>query len=54
LRYPKFLGGGSEIFPWVFNVADVMLLAGMVLLLIHIHMLERARRRHEHAAKSVD
>jgi signal peptidase II len=30
LRWP---GGSSELFPWVFNVADVLLLAGMALLL---------------------
>ena len=30
LRWP---GGSDELFPWVFNVADVLLLAGMALLL---------------------
>jgi signal peptidase II len=30
LRWP---GGSGELFPWVFNVADVLLLAGMALLL---------------------
>jgi signal peptidase II len=30
LRWP---GGSSELFPWVFNVADVLLLTGMALLL---------------------
>ena len=30
-------GGNAEVFPWVFNIADVLLLAGMGLLLIHVH-----------------
>ena len=30
-------GGSTELFPWVFNIADVLLLAGMALLLIHVH-----------------
>lgn len=34
----------SEVFPWVFNVADVMLLAGMALLLIYVHRRDRADR----------
>ncbi len=28
-------GGSREIFPWVFNVADVLLLAGMAILILH-------------------
>lgn len=28
-------GGSNEVFPWVFNMADMMLLAGMTILLIH-------------------
>jgi signal peptidase II len=40
LRYPVFLGGGSEVFPWVFNLADMMLLAGMSLLLLHMNRRE--------------
>lgn len=38
-------GGTTEIFPWVFNIADVELLAGMMLLLIHAHLLDRRQRR---------
>lgn len=34
-------GGNSELFPWIFNIADVMLLAGMGLLLIHLHLSDR-------------
>ncbi|MFM7806791.1 MAG: signal peptidase II [Planctomycetota bacterium] len=30
-RWP---GGSDELFPWVFNVADVLLLAGMAVLLL--------------------
>lgn len=33
-----------EVFPWVFNVADVLLLAGMALLLICVHRRDRAER----------
>jgi signal peptidase II len=38
-------GGSPELFPWVFNLADVMLLCGMVLLMIHINVTEQRRRR---------
>jgi len=34
-------GGSPEMFPWVFNLADVMLLTGMGLLILHMHRLER-------------
>ena len=37
-RWP---GGSPEIFPWVFNVADSMLLFGMALMMIHLHRLDR-------------
>ena len=37
-------GGSTEVFPWVFNVADVMLLAGMALLLLHVQLADRAQR----------
>jgi signal peptidase II len=40
-RWP---GGSPELFPWVFNVADVMLLVGMGLLIIHINALEKRRK----------
>ncbi len=38
-------GGSTEVFPWVFNVADVELLAGMALLLIHVQLMDRRERR---------
>lgn len=38
-------GGSREIFPWVFNVADVLLLAGMSLLLIAAWRAEAAAKR---------
>lgn len=41
IRWP---GGSSEVFPWVFNLADVELLAGMGLLLIAVHASDRAMR----------
>ena len=34
-------GGSSEVFPWVFNIADVMLLLGMALLLLHVRLSDR-------------
>jgi signal peptidase II len=37
-------GGNPELFPWVFNVADVLLLTGMGLLMIHLNRSERTRR----------
>lgn len=40
-------GGTTEIFPWVFNLADVELLVGMGLLLIHVHLSDRRQRREE-------
>ncbi|MDY7107142.1 MAG: signal peptidase II [Planctomycetota bacterium] len=33
-----------ELFPWVFNVADVLLLIGMILLMIHINRVEKRRK----------
>ncbi len=40
----KWWGGSDEIFPWVFNLADVMLLTGMGLLMLHINRLENKRK----------
>jgi signal peptidase II len=37
-------GGNPEIFPWVFNVADMLLLCGMVLLMLHINRIESRRK----------
>ena len=37
-------GHSNEIFPWVFNVADVMLLTGMGLLMWHMNRRDRRRR----------
>ena len=44
-------GGGSEIFPWVFNVADALLLTGMAILLIHLHLSDRRLRREALASR---
>jgi signal peptidase II len=33
-----------ELMPWVFNLADVMLLTGMLLLLVHLRRRDRLRR----------
>lgn len=38
-------GGNQELFPWVFNIADVMLLTGMLLLLLHLHFTDAADKR---------
>jgi signal peptidase II len=38
-------GGSPEMFPWVFNLADVMLLTGMALLILHMHRLERQHKK---------
>lgn len=38
-------GGSTELFPWVFNIADVLLLIGMALLLIHINKRERCQKK---------
>ncbi|MCA9289751.1 MAG: signal peptidase II [Phycisphaerales bacterium] len=43
-------GGSNEIFPWVYNVADVMLLAGMGLLIIHMFRMDRAAQIARRAA----
>ncbi len=40
----RWRGHSNEIFPWVFNVADVMLLTGMGLLMLHMHRRDRRRR----------
>jgi signal peptidase II len=40
-------GGTTEVFPWVFNVADVLLLLGMTLLLIHVHFADRKQEPEE-------
>jgi signal peptidase II len=43
-------GGSREIFPWVFNVADMLLLLGMALLLIQAWRADAAQRRVERSA----
>ena len=42
----RWWGNNPEVFPWIFNVADVMLLSGMVMLMIHINRAEAARDKH--------
>jgi len=37
-------GGNTEIFPWVFNVADVMLLFGMGTLMWYMNAVEKRRK----------
>lgn len=45
-------GGSAEVFPWVFNVADVMLLLGMGLLLLHVRLLDRSAAEQETASET--
>lgn len=40
-------GGANELFPWVFNVADVLLLVGMGLMMLHINRSDARRRREQ-------
>ncbi len=37
-------GGNNEVFPWVFNVADVMLLFGMGTMMWYMNSLEKQRK----------
>ncbi len=37
-------GGNPEVFPWVFNVADMMLLIGMAILMLYMNSVEKQRR----------
>lgn len=46
-------GGSGDIFPWVFNLADVMLLTGMGLLLVHINRVETRRERARQSTEAV-
>jgi lipoprotein signal peptidase len=43
----------QELFPWVFNVADVLLLVGMIGLMVHMHRTEARRRAEEEAVAAV-
>ena len=38
-------GGSDEWFPWVFNIADSELIAGMLILMLAIHLNERRQAR---------
>lgn len=47
-RWP---GGSPNLFPWVFNIADVMLLCGIGLLMIHINRVEKERSLEEESGE---
>jgi signal peptidase II len=47
-------GGSRELFPWVFNIADVLLLLGVILLMVHINRIERKRRDAEAEASAAN
>ncbi len=47
-----WFGGASQVFPWVFNIADVLLLAGMAMLLIHVYRVEARQKAEQQAAES--
>ena len=51
LQWP---GGGSEIFPWIFNIADMLLLLGMGILLIHLHLADRREQRQQASIKAAE
>lgn len=38
-------GGVNEWFPWVFNLADMQLIAGMLLLMLAVHLADRRARK---------
>ncbi|MEE8154214.1 MAG: signal peptidase II [Phycisphaerales bacterium] len=40
----RWRGESNEVFPWVFNMADVMLLVGMGMLMLHLNRRDRQRR----------
>ena len=50
----KWPGGNTELFPWVFNIADVMLLTGMGILLIHLHLSDRKQAAAARAREAGD
>ena len=39
-------GGSAEVWPWIFNVADVLLLAGLVVILVHMRRADRIAAAH--------
>ncbi len=45
-------GGSTDLFPWVFNPADVFLLVGMTLLLLHINKRERFKKQSQLAEQN--
>ena len=45
-------GGSTELFPWVFNTADILLLVGMTLLLLHINKRERLQKQSQAAEQN--
>jgi lipoprotein signal peptidase len=45
-------GGSDEWFPWVFNVADMELIAGMLLLMYAVHRNERRAAKAAAGAKA--
>ncbi len=47
-------GGNPEVWPWIFNVADVSLLAGMGIVLVYLTWEDRQRQRAIKAARQGD
>ena len=47
-------GGSDEWFPWVFNLADTELIAGMLLLMLAIHLNDRRAAKAAAAAKAAE
>ncbi len=44
-------GGNTEVWPWIFNIADVLLLAGLAVILIAMHHADKAAREAANAGQ---
>jgi len=44
----------TEMFPWVFNIADLLLFSGMVLLLMFVNRRDRSRKSAESEAAQAE
>ncbi len=43
LSWPQFLGGSSEVYPWIFNIADAALVIGVISLIIFTWRVDATR-----------
>ena len=51
-HWPQFLGGGDELYPWVFNAADAYLCVGIVLAIIRSLVSSKSKFTDEQAEPS--